>query len=288
MTGISTGALIAPFVFAGPQYDEALKEVYTKTRTRDLLFERGVLAGVFSDALADTKPMWKTMSKYVDQRLLDAIAAEYRKGRFLVIGTTNLDARRSVLWNVGEIAASGHPDALKLVQTILIASASIPVAFPPVFVDVEVDGKHYQEMHVDGGAMTQVFLYPPSLKVREEGMAEGVIRERRAYIIRNSRMDPDWAEVERSTLSIAGRAVDALIYSQGIGDVYRTSMSTQRDGVDFNLAYIPASFKVKSKEAFDPVYMSALFQLGYDLAKAGYHWDKSPPGFETMPRMESP
>ncbi|MFO0828184.1 MAG: patatin-like phospholipase family protein [Phycisphaerales bacterium] len=283
VTGVSTGALIAPFAYLGPEYDRVLREVYTKTKTEDILQERGVIGGLFSDAMADTKPLWKTLSRHVDQALLDAIAAEYRKGRMLLIGTTNLDAERAVLWNIGEIAASGNPNSLEIVRRIMIASASIPGAFPPVFFDVEVDGKKYQEMHVDGGAMTQVFLYPPSLKLRQAAAAVGVTRERRAYVIRNARLDPNWADTERSTMSILMRAVDALLQTQGVGDLYRSYVNAQRDGVDFNLAYIPASFKVESKEPFDPEYMTQLFQVGFDLAKNGYRWDKTPPWFEGPP-----
>lgn len=280
VTGISTGALTAPFVFAGPEYDHVLREVYTKTKTGDILESRGMMAAIFDDAMADTKPLWKTLSKYVDQKLLDAIAAEYRKGRLLLMGTTNLDARRAVLWNIGEIAVSGHPDALEIVRRIMIASAAIPAAFPPVFFDVEVDGKIYQEMHVDGGAMTQVFLYPPSLKLREVSEAEGIFRERFAWVIRNSRLDPEWAQVDRSTFTIAGRAIDSMIQTQGMGDLYRIYLNSQRDGVDFNLAYIPADFKEVSKEPFDPVYMTKLFDRGYQMAKAGYVWEKFPPGYD--------
>ncbi|MCC6677737.1 MAG: patatin-like phospholipase family protein [Phycisphaerales bacterium] len=280
VTGISTGALTAPFVFAGPEYDHVLREVYTKTGTSDILTKRGILAAVYDDAMSDTKPLWKTLSKYVDQKLLDAIAAEYRKGRVLIIGTTNLDARRAVLWNVGEIAASGKPEALELVRKIMIASASIPGAFPPVLIDVKVDGVKYQEMHVDGGTMTQVFLYPPSLKLREEAAERGVMRERRAYVIRNARLDPEWAEVDRSTMTIAGRAIESLIQTQGLGDLYRIYLNAQRDGIDFNLAFIPADFKELSKEPFDPAYMTKLFDRGYQMMKKGYPWEKSPPGFE--------
>jgi len=288
VTGISTGALTAPFVFAGPEYDHVIREVYTKTKTGQILIPRGLLAAVFDDALADTKPMWGTLSKYVDQKLLDAIAAEYRKGRFLMIGTTNLDARRAVLWNVGEIAASDDPKALDIVRKIMMASAAIPAAFPPVFIEVEADGKKYQEMHVDGGAMTQVFLYPPSLKLRDAAEAAGIVRERRAFVIRNSRLDPDWAEVDRSTMSIAGRAIDALLNTQGIGDLYRIYLNAQRDGIDYNVAYIPASFKAVSKEPFDPVYMTELFQLGFDSAIKGYPWEKSPPGYDSVVPMRAP
>ncbi len=166
VTGISTGALIAPFAFLGPEYDATLRQFYTGITTRDILTKRNVLAAVFDDALTDNAPLRKLVAGLVDQKLLDAIAAEYRKGRLLLIGTTNLDAQREVIWNVGVIAASGNPRALELVRDIMIASAAIPAAFPPVMMDVEVDGQPYQEMHVDGGTVTQVFLSPPSLKVK--------------------------------------------------------------------------------------------------------------------------
>ncbi len=287
VTGISTGALTAPFVFAGPEYDGVLRELYTGTRTQDILVERGLIGGFLSDAMADTAPLWKLLSKHVDGKLVDAIAAEYRKGRLLIIGTTNLDARRAVLWNVGEIAASGDTGALELIRKILIASAAIPAAFPPVLIDVEADGTRYQEMHVDGGAMTQVFLYPASLRLREQAQAEGITRERRAYIIRNARLDPDWSQVDRRTMSIASRAISALIATQGLGDLYRLYLDCQRDGVDYNVAYIPPDFDVASQEAFDPAYMKALFERGYELTRNGSPWHKFPPGFDTPIEMPS-
>ncbi|MGH6933783.1 MAG: hypothetical protein ACREEE_15280 [Dongiaceae bacterium] len=200
-------------------------------------------------------------------------------GRFILIGTTNIDARRPVIWNIGKIATSGNPKALELVHKILIASAAIPAAFPPMMIDVDVNGKHYQEMHVDGGASAQVFVYPSRLKLGEITEEAGVTRERRAFVIRNSRLDPDWADTERQTLSIAGRAVSSLIQTQGVGDLYRIYATTQRDGVEFNLAFIPPDFNVQSKEPFDQHYMNELFKVGYDLGKSGYPWAKAPPGY---------
>lgn len=282
VTGISTGALMAPLVFLGPKHDEALRALYTQTTTADIMTKRGALAAIFDDALSDTKPLAKLLAKVVDEPVMEAIAAEHRKGRILVIGTTNLDARRAVLWNIGEIAASGAPGSLDLIRKILIASAAIPAAFPPVLIDVEVAGKQYQEMHVDGGAMTQVFLYPPSFQLAKEAKAAGISRERRAYIIRNSRIDPNWSQVDRRTLTIAGRAISSLIATQGIGDLYRMYVLAERDGVDFNLAYIPPTFTEQAKEEFDKVYMGKLFEVGYEMGKKGYPWQKTPPMFETV------
>jgi hypothetical protein len=134
-------------------------------------------------------------------------------------------------------------------------------------------------MHVDGGTMAQVFVYPPSLNVQEASWDQGVARERRAYIIRNTRVDPEWAQVERRTMSIVGCAISSLLQSGGIGDLYRIYLTTQRDGVDFNLAYVPASFNRPHREEFDTEFMRALFQTGYDLAAQGYPWKKTPPGY---------
>lgn len=278
VTGISTGALTAPFAFLGPKYDERLSKVYTSVKTDQIAKFRGIMAAIFDDALMDTTPLQRLMEKLIDQEMMDDIATAYGHGRLLLVGTTNLDACRGVIWNIGAIATSGDPKALQLIHSILRASAAIPVAFPPVMIDVEVDGKHYQEMHVDGGARAQVFLYPPSLNLKSESAAEGVHRDRTGYVIRNARLDPDWASTQRRTLPIAGRAISSLIQTQGFGDLYRIYLLAQRDGVDFNLACIPATFNEKPKEDFDPVYMTKLFDVGFAAARNGYSWDKRPPG----------
>ncbi|MEO8301999.1 MAG: patatin-like phospholipase family protein [Rhizomicrobium sp.] len=279
VTGVSTGALTAPFAFLGPRYDEQLKTVYTTIGDKDVLEKRGMLAALFNDAMADNAPLQKLMAKYLTPDMLADIAIEYAKGRMLLIGTTNLDARRPVMWNIGKIAASGNPKALELVRKILIASAAVPAAFPPMMIDVSVNGKQYQEMHVDGGASAQVFVYPPQLKVAEISEQAGITRQRRAFIIRNARLDPDWADTKRKVLSIAGRAVSSLIQNQGVGDLYRIYTTTQRDGVDFNLAFIPQTFNVVSPQPFDRHYMNALFKVGLDLGRSGYAWAKTPPGY---------
>lgn len=280
VTGVSTGALTAPFAFAGPAYDATLKEVYTTISAKDILEPRSLLAALTSDAMADNHPLWKLIAKYVDQALLDVIAAEYARGRLLLVGTTDLDARQAVIWNLTKLAASHDPRALDLFRTLMVASAAIPGAFPPTMIDVEANGQPYQEMHVDGGAMTQVFIYPPSLRIKDETHQLGLQQRKRiAYVIRNSRLDPEWAQVERSTMTIAGRAISSLIQTQGIGDLYRIYLTTQRDGVDFNLAYIPDSFNAPHTEDFDTEFMRKLYAVGYDMAAKGYPWQKKPPGF---------
>ncbi|MGR9108363.1 MAG: patatin-like phospholipase family protein [Gammaproteobacteria bacterium] len=278
VTGISTGALIAPFAFLGSKYDSVLEEVYTRSTPEDILEARSFLAAVFDDALADNAPLGHLLKKYVTVEMLKEIAREYERGRLLLLSTTNLDSRQAIIWNMGKIAASAQPEALDLFHRIMLASAAIPGAFPPVMIDVDADGRTYQEMHVDGGAMAQVFVYPPSLKIAEISKQHGVSRERRLYIIRNARLEPEWTEVERRTLSIASRAIASLIQTQGIGDLYRIYAEAQRDGIDYNLAYIPKSFNAPHEEDFDTEYMAQLFRTGYDLAVKGYPWEKTPPG----------
>lgn len=274
VTGVSTGALIAPFAFLGPDYDPILREVYTTMTPERVYRARGLSAALFDDAMADTTPLGLIIAQYADQKMLDAIAREYQKGRLLMIGTTDLDAQRPVIWNIGAIAASGHPGALELFRKILRASAAIPGAFQPVFIDVEIDGKKYQEMHVDGGAIAQLFLYPPTIDIS----TSGVRRQRTAYIIRNARLDPDYAASERRTLSIAGRAILTMLATSGRNDVLRTYFISQRDKVDYNLAYIGADFSAPKSGEFDQSYMRALYAYGEGQALGGNEWHKAPPG----------
>lgn len=280
VTGISTGALTAPFAFLGPEYDEALAEVYTKVKPGDIFIKRPFLAVLNDDALSDSTPLYKTMSKYLNTDMMRKIAAEYDKGRLLMIATTQFDAARPVIWNVGAIAKTDTPEALELIRRILLASAAVPGAFPPVMLDVEVNGRKYQEMHVDGGAVAQVFLYPPTVHVADASRGRHIQRKRIAYVIRNSKLNTPWEDVPRSTLTIAGRAISMLLASNGVGDMYRIYTTTKRDGVDFNLAYIDRDFTAEYIGPFDPRYMVPLFQYGHELGQRGYPWKKLPPGFD--------
>jgi hypothetical protein len=217
--------------------------------------------------------------------MLAAIANEYRKGRLLLIGTTDLDVERPVLWNIGAIAASGRPEALQLFRKILLASAAVPGLFPPVLFNVDVNGRTYEELHVDGGAVAQTFLYPQQIGSLVNLRQGPLARERRAYIIRNSRLDPEWASVDRRMLKITGRAISTMIHYSGYNDVLRIYNTTRQDGVAYNLAFIGSDFNVPHEEDFDTTYMRALFDYGYRRAVAGYPWSKKPPILETAGTM---
>jgi hypothetical protein len=284
VTGVSTGAMIAPLAFLGQQYYERLRALYTSIKPDDVLVQRGLYGAIFSDSLADTTPLFRLISRYVDQQMVSDIAQAYNNGRLLLIGTTSLDEQRPIIWNIGAIAASTRPGALELVRKVLLASASIPGAFPPVMIDIEAAGRHYQEMNVDGGAVAQTFLYPADLGLRLNPQSREYARERHAYIIRNGRLDPDWASVDRRFLTITGRAIATMIHYSGYNDILRIYATTKRDGVDYNLAYIEPDFPNTKHEDFDPAYLKALFDYGYAKGRAGYAWRKAPPILEAAAR----
>jgi hypothetical protein len=283
VTGVSTGALTAPFAFLGPDYDDELQEVYTNTTTKDIASKRNPIAAAFSDSVTDTAPLRALIAKYIDAEAIGAIAREHKRGRRLFIGTVNLDAGRSVIWNIGAIAASDYPQKMTLIHELLRASAAIPVAFPPVIIPVEAEGKQYDELHVDGGTGSQVFVYPAAIDWRAVAEKLKVQDKPQVYVIRNSFLEPDYQGIKRNVVPIASRTIDSLIRTQGIGDLYQIYALCRRDGNDFNLAYIPSDFTDEPTEAFDPVYMKKLLDRGYRMALEGYPWEKAPPGFILAP-----
>ena len=281
VTGTSVGALIAPFAFLGPQYDETIRSVAVSVNPGDIFDRRSTLAGLASDGMASSEPLARIVARYVTADILAAIAREYARGRALQVATTDLDAGRQVVWNMGVIASSDAPGALDLFRKILIASASIPGVVSPVMFDVELDGRRFQEMHVDGGVISQVFLYPSQL-MQELTQTTGkpFARELHTYVIRNGRLEADWNNTRRRTLDIGGRAINSLVQVQGINDVYRLYQIARQDGADFKLAYIEADFVAPHTEEFDPGYMRKLFDYGHALSASGRAWHMAPPGDE--------
>lgn len=282
VTGISTGSLIAPFAFLGGKYINIIGDVYTSISTDDVLKKRSIftlLRGAIS--AADSSPLASIIAKYVDEEMLKAIAEEHSKGRRLYIGTTNLDAHTLVIWNMGAIASSGHPDAPKLFHQVMLASASIPVAFPPQLIEVEAGGATYDEMHVDGGVTTEVFYYGYMLDIKAAhktlGIKEGP--KKNIYILRSNQIESKYKIVKPKLTAIAVDSLSKLTTSQGLGDLYRIYLISQRDGVDFNLASIPPEFVANPKEPFDPNEMKRLHDLAYKMAKSGYPWEKFPKGY---------
>lgn len=266
VTGISTGALTAPFAFLGSDYDAQLRKVYTTLNSGSIFRNPGLFRMLGRDGLLDTTPLAKVIENYVDDGMVEALAREYKRGRILAIGTTNLDAARPVVWNLTRIAATGHPQAGRLIRRILLASASLPGVFPPVYFEVQTaGGSTYDEMHVDGGATSQMFFYPADIdwsEIRDKLQIKG---DPTLYIIRNSRVEPSYKVVKPRMSAIAGKTVGSLIRTQGIGDYYRIMALADRDGIEVKVTWIPkdALADIEPKESFDPDYMRPLFEYGY-------------------------
>ena len=281
VTGISTGALIAPFAFLGSDYDSTLREFYTTISTKEIYNERSYIAILFNpSSMVDTTPLQTILAKQVNERVLAEVAQAHLRGRRLFIGTTNMEAGKLVIWDMGAIATSGKAGALELFRKVMLASASIPVAFPAVYIPVVAEGNRYEEMHVDGGTAAQVFFYGFTLDLhaaQQEAGSQGWVPVR-LYVIRNGKLTVRWQLMLPSILPIAERSLHDLIGAQVVGDLYRIYTITQRDGIEFNLAHIPEDYDIDAKESFDREAMNRLYQLGYEWARAGYPWQHLPPG----------
>jgi hypothetical protein len=287
VTGVSVGALIAPFAFLGPRYDHVLREVTLSAGPGKFFRRRGPISGLLRDGFASSEPLERLLATYVTADVLREIANEYRHGRDLYIMTTDLDAGVPVIWNMGAIAASDSPDALALFRQVMQASAAIPVAVSPVLIDVTAGGRHFQELHVDGSVVHQAFLYPYSAPQFPAPAARDAAPSCRAFIIMNTQLGSDWSPTPRRTLGIGERAIQTLTRVEASTDVDSIFAALQRQSIDFNLAYIDSDFQVAHPRDFDQSYMRALFVYGQRLGCRDDPWHDMPPQSQPLNRSAS-
>lgn len=280
VTGVSTGALMAPFAFLGPDYDAALQDFYTTNPTQNIFRRLSILPTLLGgEAFAETGPLRALIDEHVDEKLLAAVAAAHRAGRRLYVGTVNLDEQRFIVWNMGAIAASGQSTALDIFRKVMLASASIPVAFPPVFFDVVANGERYDELHVDGAVGANVFLTGGVFSITETRARAGTAPGREdIFIIHNGQLLPRAAPTRRSLVGIAIRSFDGFARSGTVGDIFRIYAASLREGQGFHWITIPDSATLSGNEVFDPVVMGTLFDLGVELGRKGPPWETLPPG----------
>ncbi|MDB5562841.1 MAG: hypothetical protein JWN11_2259 [Hyphomicrobiales bacterium] len=265
VTGISVGALIAPMAFLGTTYDARLKAVFMNL-AQSRAPGPGVLAGIFgAPAVASNRPLKVAIADLIDQQALDAIAREYGRGRLLLVGTTNLDAERPVVWNIGAIAASDNPDRLELVRSILLASAAIPGVYPPVLINVVANGTRYSELHVDGGVTQEVILVPEGASIPKARSGS----KQNLYLIYNGVVQPEWSAVNPTALSLVARSIPTLIKYLGRQDIAALASKAKASGVGFHLITIPPSFKTTIDILPDPKYLDQLFAVGLAAGQAG-------------------
>lgn len=268
VTGVSTGALIAPAAFLGPSYDHVIQGIYTNISDASIMkydFIQFFFEG--RPSLLDTQPLKKVLRQAVTMDVIRAVAEAHAAGRRLYIATTNLDARRMVVWDMGAIASYGTPEALELFRNIMLASASIPVAFPPTMITVKADGSLYDEMHVDGSVATQMF---GALLIA--GYEEVKDRKTNVYAVRNGKIADVPGEVRLKILDIAGASFATLMTWQSYGDIYRFASLARNNDIDLFFACIPYEFSESRNGEFDLAYMRKLFYRGYKAATSAEAW----------------
>jgi hypothetical protein len=284
VTGVSTGALIAPFAFLGSAYDNALREFYTTTASRNIFRLLRIIPQLLGgESFADTGPLSALIAQNIDESFLREIARAHKQGRRLYVGTVDLDSQRLIVWNMGLIATSGRPEALDLFRKVLLASSSIPVAFPPVFFNVEAGGRRYDEMHVDGSVAAFVFytggLFSFAQARDAAGRGSGT---EDIFVIHNGQLLPNPETTSRTVRSIALRVFDTAGKAAVVGDLFRIYAVSVHDQSGFHWTTIPNGVEITGDEVFDPVRMNELYELGYRTAVAGPQWFTSPPGLNSV------
>ena len=280
VTGVSVGALEAPFAFLGPQYDGALRELLSNLSSGNIFFQKPLLVAYFSDALASDQRLASIIEKAVGDSVMRAIAEEHRTGRRLFVATTHVYAGRPVIWDIGAIASSGRPEALHLIHRVLLASASVPILLPPVYFEVEAAGRRYHEMHVDGGLTREAFVGPPGLDWVAAADALGTAESTHFYVIRNGRARAEYMVMAPSVLPLGQHAMHQLSQSLGLADLYRIYLRAQQDRATFHAAWIGSDFSAPWSDSYDSGYIKALFDYGYARAVKGDVWHSLPPGVE--------
>jgi predicted acylesterase/phospholipase RssA len=296
VTGISTGALMATHAFLGSGFDEGL-QLYRRTKNEDVFKPRGKLAALQDDALLDTAPLRKTLASLLTEDLIRRVAEEHAKGRRLFIGTTNLDANTFTIWDMGAIAGSERPDKVQRYRDVVLASAAFPIAFPPVYFEIErPDGTRYTQMHADGGLRQTVFFHDFLDEWREALSAAGVGMDRvrpELYLLNNDRIHTrgTYRPVEGSTIAVAGASIDTLMRQTLLNSIYRLWATALAGRADFHIAFIPPEFELSENSLlFNQDEMERLYQLGLERARSGQAWltQKAPDTKEDLARLLNP
>jgi predicted acylesterase/phospholipase RssA len=275
VTGVSSGALVAPFAFLGPSWDEEMTGIFTTGETDGLLQPRG-LGAVFGSSLYSGEPLRRLIARYADDAMIAAIAAEAGKGRLLLVATTDFDSGESVIWDLGSIALHGGKSAKSLVQSLLLASASVPGMLPPVSVSFRSQGTMHTETHVDGGVTLPFFIAPDPedlLQVAVGGPQSTIVR-----VIIDGPLRNTPRPTHANALSIFSRSLSA-----GLSHMTRTRLESmmkavRQQGITLEYAAIPASHPLRGAFDFGPDAQRSLFEFAASCAAADRLWIRAPAG----------
>ena len=280
VTGISTGALQATAAFLGADYD-GLLAAFNNVENDDIFTSAGTTALISSASLYDTTPLKALLVKLLDEETINAVAAEYKKGRHLFIGTTNLDANAFTTWNMGKIASSDRPDRFQVYRDVVLASASFPVAFPPVYFPITTaQGKTYYQMHVDGGARESVFVFAFLAELKQQLRDLGLDWDKdinpQIYIVYNGKLfsSQTYQPVQPNTFSIAMRSIESLSRKNTAASIYYIWSAGLVHGASVSLAFIPKDYDLTKLDVleFNPEEMRRLFQFGHEQSVNNTAW----------------
>ena len=260
VTGVSIGALLAPYAFLGPKRDDELRKAITEITGADIFEDRQT-----PESFLDTWPLRRLLEKRVTPELVAAVADEHKKGRRLWVITTNADSGRRVIWDMGAIAQKGDEAAIKLFRDVLLASSASGF-FTPVLIDVEANGKKFQEMHIDGSVTSPFFVGPEALL---EPSSKLKLPATELYIVLNGRLSPDFYPPERNTIQILSRLISVVLRASLRAEAMLFAANSQRLGVPMHVAQVADSFNHPSFGLFDEKYMNALYEHGVERAKSG-------------------
>jgi hypothetical protein len=269
VTGASIGALVAPYAFLGSRYDEDIRKNFTTIGAADIFEDR-----ITRDSLFDYWPLRRLIEQRVTPQLLSAIAAEHARGRRLLVATTNYDAGRRVVWNMGAIAAKGDASSVKLFRDILLASSAIPGIFSPVGIKVEANGKQFEELHGDGTLTAPFFVVPESMLSPGNSSAPPL---RELYVIVNSRLAPDFDMPSRVIASVLGRAISVALTSALRAEVALIYVAAERHKIALHMAHVDPTFSFPMRGPFDGKYMQALYDVGVAAGKKGTAFEDALP-----------
>ena len=278
VTGVSSGAFLAPFAFLGPDYDDESRALFSLYSSKEIVETRVFSALFRGKSLSDNKKLRKIICRHFTPIEMEKVAVEYARGRRLFIGSTHLDTGRPVIWNIGAIASSGNPGAYDLIIDVIMASSAFPGIFPPQLFRVEQGGEAFDELHIDGGPTSQVFIFPLSFDLRAALKESGLNGPTHIYVLRNASIIPKVEEVKPKTFPILRKTAESLVNSMALMDMHHIYLDAQDNQAEFHLAYMPSTFR-DPEDFFDSAYMKDLFDLAFQQAKVGYPWESKPPKF---------
>jgi hypothetical protein len=274
VTGVSTGSLIATVAFLGPEYDDAAREFYTSIRASDIYKRRAWIFIPGAGSVTSSEPLEKLIASIVDERFLAHIAAGHRAGRRLYVGTTNLETRKLVVWDMGAIAERGGAGCVEQFRKILLASCSVPGMMPPVALTANRNGKSHRELHTDGGATAQLFLPPGTLTTKPDGSPSGTD----IHIIVAGKLFADPAPVRPRILPVLGASAASILYSHCRAEIATIFAQSRLTGGNFWLTALPDSDNGQPLGLnFDPKEMARLYEVGYCHGIGGPAWITAPP-----------